>query len=62
MGLARTYADFDFFFVILADVRVASAVIYTRATFLVCCIFPWGILLLQSDGTLSCDHGLDCAR
>ena len=25
------------------------------------CIFPWGIAQLQSDWSLSCDHGLDYA-
>ena len=24
--------------------------------------FPWGILLLRSDWSLSCDHALDCAN
>ena len=27
----------------------------------VVCVFPWGIPLLQSDWSLSCDHGLDYA-
>ena len=27
----------------------------------VCVIFPWGIPQLQSDWSLSCDHGLDYA-
>ena len=26
------------------------------------CVFPWGIPQLQSDWSLSCDHGLDYAR
>ena len=28
---------------------------------LVCLCFPWGIPQLQSDWSLSCDHGLDYA-
>ena len=27
----------------------------------VVCVFPWGIPQLQSDWSLSCDHGLDYA-
>ena len=27
----------------------------------VACVFPWGIPQLQSDWSLSCDHGLDYA-
>ena len=47
----------------MADVRLASAIhdmyVYRFLFFLVC---PWGILPLQSDWSLSCDHGLDDVR
>ena len=39
---------------------IASAVIYACTT-LGCVCFPWGIFQLQSDWSLSCDHGLDYA-
>ena len=39
--------------------RRTSALIYACTTFRLS--FPWGIPQLQSDWSLSCDHGLDFA-
>ena len=36
--------------------------IYACTTFGLFVFFPWGIPQLQSDWSLSCDHGLDYAR
>ena len=38
-----------------------SAMICACATFGLLVVFPWGTLPLQSDWSLSCDHGLDNA-
>ena len=43
----------------LVEALFALAVIYSCTTFGLC--FPWGVFQLQSDGSLSCDHGLDDA-
>ena len=40
---------------------MASAIIYACTTFDLFCVFPWGIPQLQSDWSMSCDHGLDYA-
>ena len=55
MGLLGTYADFRFIFYILWRMYdlLQLCLIYPCATF--------GILSLQSDWSLPCDHGLDYA-
>ena len=45
----------------LVEASIASAVIYACYYHLWFVFFPWGIPQLQSDWTLFCDHGLDCA-
>ena len=48
------------FYTFLAEAWIASAMIYACTTFSF--VFsPWGIPQLQSDWSLSCDHGLDYA-
>ena len=43
----------------LAEACVVSAVIYACTTFGLLVFFSWGIPQLQSDWSLSRDHGLD---
>ena len=45
------------FYMFLAEAFFASAVIYACTTFGFFVFFPWGIPRLQSDSSLSCDHG-----
>ena len=46
---------------ILAPTGTTSAVIYRMRVPPKFVFFPWGIPQLQSDWSLSCDHGLDYA-
>ena len=60
MDLAHRRLTPDFTsYMFLAKALIASAVFYACTTFGLC--FPWGIPQLQSDWSLSCDHGLDFA-
>ena len=40
---------------------VSCDIDYACTTFDLFVLFPWGIPQLQSDWSLSCDHGLDYA-
>ena len=46
-------------YMFMVEACLASAVIYAFTTFGLLVFFPWGIPQLQSDWSLSCDHGLD---
>ena len=62
MDLAHRRLTTDFtFYIFLAEARIASAMMYACNTFGLVMFFLWGIPQLQSDWSLSCDHGLDYA-
>ena len=62
MDLAhRRLTPYFTFYMFLAEAWIASAVIYACTTFGLFVFFLWGIPQLQSDWSLSYDHGLDYA-
>ena len=59
-GPGTSWADSRFHFhMVLVEACIVSAVIYACSTFGLFVFFLWGIPQLQSDWSLSCDHGLD---
>ena len=60
MDLAHRRLIPDFIFICFwREAQIASAVIYACTTFGLSVFFSWGLPQLQSDWSLSCDHGLD---